>query len=96
MKHGDHDISVRSSIPWCTQRECKPKLKIAQENKDVLESLSSAGTVKELLGCERSLAGTVAWSRDMEGHAKKCVGIALRLDKQEGRAIIQRLHTVCR
>ena len=40
--------------------------------KDMLESLISAGTVKQLLGWERSRADAVAWSYDMAGHAKKC------------------------
>ena len=56
-------------------------MKIAQENKDVLESVISTGlesvistgTFKQLLGWEKSHADTVAWSYDMEGHAKKCV-----------------------
>ena len=56
----------------CTQRECKHNLKIVQENKDLLESLISAGIVKQLLGWERSRADAVAWSYDMAGHAKKC------------------------
>ena len=57
----------------CTQRECKPNLKIVQGNEDMLESLVSAGTIKQLPRWERSHADTVAWSYDMEEHAKKCV-----------------------
>ena len=33
----------------CTQHGCKPNLKIVQENKDLLESLISAGTIKHML-----------------------------------------------
>ena len=69
VDQGEPTSVLDQVIPWCTQRKCKPKLKIVQENKDLI----SAGTVKELPGCERSLAGTVAWSHDMKGHAKKCV-----------------------
>ena len=39
----------------------------------VLESLISASTVTQIPGWERSHADTIAWSYDMEGHAKKCV-----------------------
>ena len=53
----------------CTQRECKPNLKIVQESKDLLESLISEGFVKQSPGWERSHADTIAWSSDMEGHA---------------------------
>ena len=38
-----------------TQRECKPNLKIAQENEDLLESLIAAGAVKQF-------ADAIAWS----------------------------------
>ena len=60
----------------CTQRECKPNLKIAQESKDVLESLISARTIGQLLGWERSHADAGAWSwkgmrrNDWKGTAK--------------------------
>ena len=57
----------------CTQRECKQNMKIVQENKDLLESLISAGTIKQLLGWERSHPDTVVWSYDVEERAKKCV-----------------------
>ena len=57
----------------CTQRERKPNLKIVQEGRYLLESRFSAGTVKHLRGWERSREDTVAWSRDTEGHAKKCL-----------------------
>ena len=56
----------------CTQRKCKSNLKIVQEHKDLLESLTSVGTLKQLPGWERSHTDTVASSCDMEGHAKKC------------------------
>ena len=71
VDQGEPTSLLDQVIPWCTQRKGKPKLKIVQENKDLI----AAGTVKELPRCERSLAGTVAWSHDMEGHAKKCVDL---------------------
>ena len=50
-------------VYWeCTPRECNPNTKIAQENKDLLESLIPAGTIKQLLGWEKSHADTIAWS----------------------------------
>ena len=49
-----------------SQRECKPNQKIVLWNKNVFESLISAG------GRDPTLKIT-AWSYDMEGHAKKCV-----------------------
>ena len=78
----------------CTQRECKPNLKIVQTRKDLLESLISAGTFKQLLGWEMSHVDTIAWSSDMEVHAKKCVERYCELANQENRALIQSLFTV--
>ena len=63
---GGTNTSVRSSIFGVY-------LKIAQENEDLLESLISTGTIKQLLGWERSHSDTVAWSDDIEGHTKTCV-----------------------
>ena len=53
----------------CTKRDGKPNLKIVLEINDLLESMISAGTIKQLFGWERSHADAVAWSCDMEGHA---------------------------
>ena len=47
--------------------------KIVEEYKNLFESLISAGRIKQVLGCEKSSAEVLAWSCDMEGHAKKCV-----------------------
>ena len=33
---------------------------------------TSARATEKLLGCEKSHAKTIAWSYDMERHAKKC------------------------
>ena len=63
VHQGEPTSLLDQVIPWRTQGKCKPKLKIVQENKDLI----SAGTVKELPGCERSLAGTVAWSHEIRG-----------------------------
>ena len=57
----------------CTQRECKSNRKIVEENKNLLESFISASTIRQSHGWERSHVNTVAWSCDMERHAKKCV-----------------------
>ena len=39
----------------------------------MFESRITARASEMLLGCEKSHANTIAWSCDMEGHAKKCV-----------------------
>ena len=57
----------------CTQRECKPRLKIVHANNDLLESLIPAGNIRQSHGWEKSHADTVAGSYDIEGHAKRCV-----------------------
>ena len=55
----------------CTERSCKRNLNVVKVNKNSIEFLTSAGTIKQLLGWERSLAETVAWSYDMVVYAKK-------------------------
>ena len=50
----------------CTQRECKPIKNIVQTRKDLLKSLISAGTFKQLLSWERCptrtpLPGPLIW-----------------------------------
>ena len=57
----------------CTLRECKPNLKIVQENKNVFESLISASATKQSPGMERSHVDILAWSHDVEDKAQKCV-----------------------
>ena len=54
-----------------TQRECKSNENIVEEHNQVLESRISAGATQKLPGWEKPQAMTVAWSCDMEGHAKK-------------------------
>ena len=53
-----------------TLRECKPNLKIVQENKNVFESLISASATKQLPGMERSHVDILAWSHDVEDKAQ--------------------------
>ena len=43
------------------------------QNTKKFQSRFSAGATEKSLGCEKPHAKTVAWSCDMEGHAKKCV-----------------------
>ena len=57
----------------CTQRDCKPNEIIFEECTKMFEPRISAGATEKLPGCERPHAKTVAWSCDMEGHARKCV-----------------------
>ena len=56
----------------CTQRECKSN-ENNEEYKKMFEPQVSAGATRKLLGWEKPHAKTLAWSYDMEGHAKKCV-----------------------
>ena len=57
----------------CAQRECKPDEIIISEFTKMCESRISAGATEKLPGREKLHAKTVAWSYDMEGHARKCV-----------------------
>ena len=50
-----------------TQRECK-----SNENR-CLNHVFSSGATDKLPGREKPHAKTVAWSFDVEGHARKCV-----------------------
>ena len=54
----------------CTQRKCKPNEIMIE---DTQRYLISAGATEKLHGWEKPYAKTVAWSYDMEVHAKKCV-----------------------
>ena len=57
----------------CTQRECKPNEIIIEEYRKMLESRISAGATENLPGWVKPHAKTVAWSYEMEGHARKCI-----------------------
>ena len=57
----------------CTQRECKSNESILDEHRQMFESRISARATENVPGWETSHAKTIAWSYDMEGHAKKCV-----------------------
>ena len=54
----------------CTQRECKPILKLIQEKKDLLESLIPTCTIKQVPDWERSHVNTMTFFCDMVGHEK--------------------------
>ena len=55
----------------CTQREWKPNETIIEQFSMMFESRISAGAPEKLHGWEKPHAKTVAWSYDMESHAKK-------------------------
>ena len=57
----------------CTQRECKPNEIIFDELTKMFESRFSAGATENLSRWEQPHEKTVAWSYDVEGHARKCV-----------------------
>ena len=67
----------------CIQRECKPNESIIEEYTKMFESRISAGATEKLTRWETSHAKTVAWSYDIEGHAKKVWGQILGTGKQE-------------
>ena len=54
----------------CTQRQCKPNEIIIEEHRKMFESRISVGATEKSPGREKPHAETVAWSCDMEGHAK--------------------------
>ena len=54
----------------CTQLACKPDEIIVEECTKMFDSRSSAGAMK-IYWCAKNHAKTVAWSDDMEGHARK-------------------------
>ena len=70
---GRTDIILDHVYLGCTQRECKSNETIVDEHRNMFESRISAGATERLPSWEKSHANTIAWSNDMEGHAKKCV-----------------------
>ena len=70
------DIDEPTSFPdhayvGCTQRERKPNETIIKQHKKMCKSRISAGATEKLPLWQKPHAQTVAWSYDMEGHAKK-------------------------
>ena len=76
MKHVDLD-EPKSFLDHvylgCTQRECQPNEITIEQHIKMFESRISAGATEKLPRWEKLRAKTVAWSYDMEGHARKCV-----------------------
>ena len=94
---GGTHTSVRSGIlEDVRSREGKPKLKIAQENDDSLESLISAVTIKQLLGLVKSHTHIIALFSCYAWTHEEVRGQMVRIGKQENRAIADSLHTVFR
>ena len=58
----------------CTQCECKPNEIFFEEFRKCSNHEFLLEQQKKLPWCAKLHAKTVAWSYDMEGHAKKCVG----------------------
>ena len=54
----------------------------------MFESRITARASEMLLGLEKSHANTIAWSYDMEGHAKKCVERIVQGLKSSSAAIL--------
>ena len=57
----------------CTQRECKPNETTIEQYTIMFESCVSAGATEKLPGWKKPHVKTVAWSNDVDGHARKCV-----------------------
>ena len=66
----------------CTQRECKPNEIILEEYTKMFESRISGGATEQFSGWKKLHAKPVAWSHDMEGHARKCVERYCELGEQ--------------
>ena len=50
---------------------CTPNKTVVDEYRKMFESRTTAAATEKLPGWEKLHAETVAWSHDMEGHAKK-------------------------
>ena len=55
------------------QQECKPNEKIIEQYNKMFESRISAGATEKLPGWNKPRAKTLAWSYDIEGHARNWV-----------------------
>ena len=63
----------------CTQREGETSKDVVDNFRNMFESSISAGAKEKLPFSGRHEANISTWSRDMEGHAKKCVEIYCEL-----------------
>ena len=79
----------------CTQSECKPNDILIDEYRKMFWSRISAGATEKLPRWEKPHAKTVAWSNDMEGHAKKVRGGMLPIGRQEDGAVAHEVATPC-
>ena len=80
----------------CTQRECKPNKNIHDQYREIFESRISAAATEKLPGWEKPHAKTMAWSYDMEGHARKCVERYCELANKKDGAVVQSLESMHR
>ena len=76
----------------CTQRECKLNKNLAHEYRNMFESLTSAGATEKLPDSGHGSEHITAWSHDMQGHAKTCVGRYCEGAKKTSSSCIQSLH----
>ena len=70
---GEPPSSLNPAHLGCTQRERKPNGIVIDENTKMFGTRFSAGAAEQSLGWEKLNAKKVAWSYEMEGHARKCV-----------------------
>ena len=68
---------------------CEPIENGIEEYRKMFESRISGDTTGKLPGWEKHHAKTVAWSCDMEGHAKKCVERCRELSNKRQRGYTQ-------
>ena len=78
----------------CSQRECESSENFLEEFTKMFQSRISAGAPQKIPGWEKSHAKTVAWSYDMEGHARKCVARYCELANKKDRAVIQNFQVL--
>ena len=79
----------------CTRRECKPnEIIIDEDRKTVRITYFLLEQLRKLPWWDKLHAKTVAWSYDMEGHAKKCVGRYCELANKKAEQLY-RVSTPC-
>ena len=78
----------------CTQRECKPNEGMVDEYREMFESRISEGAPEKLLGWEKSHANTIAWSCDVEGHAKNAFCCTANWQTKQSSNCVRSPHNV--
>ena len=85
MRHVDLEELRRFLITctWDALNTNVNRTKVWLRKTEMFESRISPGATEKLLDSEKSGANVIAWSNDMEGHAKKCVERYCELSHQK-------------